>query len=62
MEIIEHEMRTQATVDEQEIEVEIVEHDVKISRTISNGDIAVKSIAPEDFFVDRNSRSVEKIM
>lgn len=60
VEIIEHEMRTQATVDEQEIEVEIVEHDVKISRTISNGDIAVKSIAPEDFFVDRNSRSVEE--
>ena len=60
VEIIEHEMRTQATVDEQEIEVEIVEHDVKISRTISNGDIAVKAIAPEDFFVDRNSRSVEE--
>ena len=60
VEIIEHEMRTQATVDEQEIEVEIVEHDVKISRTISSGDIAVKSIAPEDFFVDRNSRSVEE--
>lgn len=60
VEIIEHEMRTQATVDEQEIEVEIVEHDVKISRTISNGNIAVKSIAPEDFFVDRNSRSVEE--
>lgn len=60
VEIIEHEMRTQATVDEQEIEVEIVEHDVKISRTLSNGDIAVKAIAPEDFFVDRNSRSVEE--
>ena len=58
VEIIEHEMRTQATVDEQEIEVEIVEHDVKISRTLSKGDIAVKAIAPEDFFVDRNSRSV----
>ena len=60
VEIIEHEMRTQATVDEQEIEVEIVEHDVKISRTLSKGDIAVKAIAPEDFFVDRNSRSVEE--
>ena len=59
VEIIEHEMRTQATVDEQEIEVEIVEHDVKISRTLSKGDIAVKAIAPEDFFVDRNSRSVD---
>jgi len=60
VEIIEHEMRTQATLDEQEIEVEIVEHDVKISRTLSKGDIAVKAIAPEDFFVDRNSRSVEE--
>jgi len=60
VEIIEHEMRTQAALDEQEIEVEIVQHDVKISRTLSKGDIAIKAIAPEDFFVDRNSRSVEE--
>lgn len=60
VEIIEHEMRTQAALDEQEIEIEIVQHDVKISRTLSKGDIAIKAIAPEDFFVDRNSRSVEE--
>lgn len=59
VEIIEHEMRTSTELDEQNIEVEFVEHDVKISKTITKGDIAVKAIAPEDFFVDRNSRSVE---
>lgn len=59
VEIIEHEMRTSTELDEQDIEVEFVEHDVKISKTIKKGDIAVKAIAPEDFFVDRNSRSVE---
>ena len=59
VEIIEHEMRTSTELDEQDIEVEFVEHDVKISKTITKGDIAVKAIAPEDFFVDRNSRSVE---
>lgn len=60
VEIIEHEMRTKTELDEQNIEVEFVEHDVKISKTITRGDIAIKSIAPEDFFVDRNSRSVEE--
>ena len=60
VEIIEHEMRTSTTMDEENMEVEFVEHDVKISKTISKGDIAIKAIAPEDFFVDRNSRSVEE--
>lgn len=60
VEIIEHEMRTSTTMDEENMEVQFVEHDVKISKTISKGDIAIKAIAPEDFFVDRNSRSVEE--
>ena len=59
VEIIEHEMRTATIMNEQAIEEDFAEHNVKISKTITKGDIAVKAIAPEDFFVDRNSRSVE---
>ena len=34
-------------------------HDVRIARTITKGDIKVESVPPEDFFVDRNARSVD---
>ena len=34
-------------------------HDVKISRTNYDGDLVVDSIPPEEFFFDRNARSIE---
>lgn len=52
-------------VDEDDVEVlehtetDIGMHDVRISRTIKRGDIKVESVPPEDFFVDRNARSVD---
>ena len=52
-------------VDEDDVEVlehtetDIGMHDVRIARTIKRGDIKVESVPPEDFFVDRNARSVD---
>lgn len=59
VEVIEHEMRTSIQIDQQGVEIEMPMHDVKISRTRTKGEIAIKAIPPEDFFVDRNSRSID---
>jgi len=57
--VLEHEMRSNMSVDETGVEIDMPEHDVKISRGIPNGDICIESIPPEDFFVDRNARSID---
>jgi hypothetical protein len=59
VEVLEHEMRINASLDETGIEIEVPEHDVKVSRTTPSGDICIESVPPEDFFVDRNARSTD---
>ena len=59
VEVLEHEMRISVALDEQGLDIEVPEHDVKVSKAIPEGDICIESIPPEDFFVDRNARSVE---
>lgn len=59
VEVIEHEMRSSMSMDETGVEIDTPEHDVKIQRSIPNGDICIESIPPEDFFVDRNARSID---
>ncbi len=59
VEVIEHEMRSSMSVDEAGLEIDTPEHDVKIARSIPYGDICIESIPPEDFFVDRNARSID---
>ena len=59
VEVLEHTETVSIEVDQMGMEVEMPMHDVKIARTITNGDIKVESVPPEDFFVDRNARSVD---
>jgi len=59
VEVLEHTETMSIEVDEMGIEIELPVHDVRIARTITKGDIKVESIPPEDFFVDRNARSVD---
>ena len=59
VEVLEHEMRMEMSLDDMGMEVQMPEHDVKISRQIPDGDICIEAIPPEDFFVDRNSRSID---
>jgi len=59
VEVLEHTETMSIEVDEMGIEIELPMHDVRIARTITKGDIKVESIPPEDFFVDRNARSVD---
>ena len=60
VEIIESEIIEDTIVNPDGSEVPSNTYNLKISRRKSKGDIAIKAIAPEDFFVDRNSRSVEE--
>lgn len=57
--VLEHTETMTIEVDEMGIEVEMPIHDVRIARTITKGDIKVESVPPEDFFVDRNARSID---
>ena len=59
VEVIEHEARMTISMDEMGMEIEMPEHDVKIARSIPHGDVCIESIPPEDFFVDRNARSMD---
>lgn len=57
--VLEHTKNVEASIDEEGLEIEEVRHDVKISREITSGDISITSIPPEEFFVDRNARSID---
>ena len=59
VEVLEHTETMTVEVDEMGMEIEMPMHDVRIARTITKGDIKVESVPPEDFFVDRNARSVD---
>jgi hypothetical protein len=67
VEILEHseevsiEIEQMQTPDGQiiEQEVERKEHSLKVSHTSTEGKLCVKSVPPEEFFVDRNATSIE---
>lgn len=59
VEVLEHTETMSISVDEMGMEIEMPMHDVRIARRITKGDIKVESVPPEDFFVDRNARSVD---
>ena len=59
VEVIEHTETMSISMDEMGMEIQVPIHDVRIARTITKGDIRVESVPPEDFFVDRNARSVD---
>ena len=59
VEVLEHTVTMSVTLDEMGMEIEIPEHDVKVSRSIPHGEICIESVPPEDFFVDRNARSID---
>jgi hypothetical protein len=57
--VIEHTKNTSGSIDEEGVEIETVIHDVKLSVEQTSGDITITSIPPEEFFVDRNARSID---
>ncbi len=57
--VLEHTKNTSGSIDEEGVEIETVMHDVKLSVEQTSGDITITSIPPEEFFVDRNARSID---
>lgn len=57
--VLEHTETIEAVIEDGGVEDEIKFHDVKISRQKTRGDITITSIPPEEFFVDRNARSID---
>ncbi len=57
--VLEHTKNTSGSIDEEGVEIETVMHDVKLSVERTSGDITITSIPPEEFFVDRNARSID---
>ena len=60
VEVIEHEELSITNISDDGVETQSKTHELKISRTLPDGDLAVKSIPPEDFFIDRSSRSISE--
>ena len=59
VEVLEQTITQQIEVDQMGVEIENAIYDVKISRTTSDGDILITSVPPEEFFVDKNARSID---
>jgi len=59
VEVIKHTARSTIEIDELGVEVENPIHDLKISRTMERGKMCIESVPPEEFFIDRNSRSID---
>lgn len=59
VEVLEHTVTQVIEIDEMGVEIERPVHDVKISRTVPDGDITIVSVPPEEFFIDRNARSID---
>ena len=57
--VIEQSTEMTMTVDEFGMQVEMPEYELKISHTKESGKLMIESVPPEEFFVDRNARSVE---
>jgi hypothetical protein len=58
-EVIEFEITQDAQIDQMGMMVSPAMYDAKVAMTSSRGEIKIKSIAPEDFFVDRDAISLE---
>jgi len=60
VEVIESTKRVEMTIDEMGMEIESPYYDLKIARYKDVGKICIESVPPEEFFVDRNARSIDE--
>jgi len=59
VEVVKHTTKIVMEVDEFGMEVESPRHDLKLARTVDRGKMCIESVPPEEFFIDRNSRSID---
>ena len=59
VEVIEHSVTYQVEMGQDGMDVQVPVHDAKIARFITTGEMRVESVPPEEFFVDRNAKSID---
>jgi hypothetical protein len=59
IEVIEHSETIEISMDEMGMEVESKTHAIKIIKQFDKGKICAESVPPEEFFIDRNARSLK---
>lgn len=59
VEVVKHTAKMVMEIDEMGMEVEAPRHDLKLARTVDRGKMCIESVPPEEFFIDRNSRSID---
>ena len=57
--VLEHTVEQEMSMDEQGVEVQTPVHSAKVSRKETSGCLKIESVPPEEFFVDRNCRTLE---
>jgi hypothetical protein len=59
IEVIEHSETIEISMDPMGMEMQVTRPDIKIVKTFTKGKLCVESVPPEEFFVDRNARSID---
>jgi len=59
IDVIEHSESIEMSMDQMGMEIENKSHDIKVIKRATGGKLCVESVPPEEFFVDRNARSIE---
>lgn len=59
VEVISESITTKIEINEMGVQVELPYYDLKVSYQTEKGKLCVESIPPEEFFVDRNAKSIE---
>lgn len=57
--VIEHSMEMSISLDEMGLEIQTPIHSVKISRKEMKGELVVESVPPEEFFINRDARTLK---
>lgn len=57
--VLEHTVEQEMSMDEQGVEIQTPVHSAKVSRRETTGRLRIESVPPEEFFVDRNCRTLE---
>ena len=57
--VLEHTVEQEMSMDEQGVEVQTPVHSAKVSRRETTGRLRIESVPPEEFFVDRNCRTMQ---
>lgn len=59
IDVIEHSESIEIAMDQMGMEVQSKSHDIKVIKKSNGGKLCVESVPPEEFFVDRNARSID---